>query len=43
MAGGVPPFVPVNAAGLENGTIRPTQLALLSSDLPETLVLNQIV
>ena len=43
MAGGVPPFVPVNVAGLENGTIRPTQLALLSSDLPETLVLNQIV
>jgi predicted phage baseplate assembly protein len=40
---GVAQFVQVNAAALENGVIRPAQLALMSPDLPETLVINQIV
>lgn len=32
----------VNIAGLEGDVIRPAQLAYLTSDVPETLILNQI-
>lgn len=39
---GVAQAVRVNAAGVENGGLRPAQIAMLSADLPETLVLNQI-
>ena len=41
-ARGVAQVVRVNAGGLENGGVRPAQIAMLSPDLPETLVLNQI-
>ncbi|HSQ24614.1 MAG TPA: hypothetical protein VLN44_09390, partial [Pyrinomonadaceae bacterium] len=30
-------------AGVENGTVRAAQLAIISSDLPDTLILNQIL
>jgi hypothetical protein len=36
------PRVPVNLAGFEGGVIRPAQLAYLTPDVPETLILNQI-
>ena len=39
---GVVRTVRVNAAGLENGGVRPAEIAMLSAELPETLVLNQI-
>lgn len=39
---GVAQAVRVNAAGVEKGGFRPAQIAMLSADLPETLVLNQI-
>jgi hypothetical protein len=32
----------VNLAGDEGGTIRPAQLAILTPDMAETLILNQI-
>jgi hypothetical protein len=41
-ARGVAQAVRVNSAGVENGGVRPAQIATLSADLPETLVLNQI-
>jgi len=36
------PRVAVNLAGFEEGVIRPAQLAYLTPDVPETLILNQI-
>lgn len=36
------PRLPVNLADFEQGTIRPAQLAFLTPDVPETLILNQI-
>ena len=32
----------VNLAGFEQGAIRPAQLAFLTPDVPETLILNRI-
>lgn len=34
--------VAVNMAGFEDGTLRPAQLAFLTPEVPETLILNQI-
>ncbi len=39
---GVRQRLKVNLAGLEDGVIRPAQLAFLTPDVPETLILNQI-
>ncbi|TQV82475.1 putative baseplate assembly protein [Exilibacterium tricleocarpae] len=36
------PSLSVNLAALENGVMRPAQLAFLAPDVPETLILNQI-
>jgi predicted phage baseplate assembly protein len=35
--------VDVNQAGFENGALRPAQLAIFTSEVPATLVLNQIL
>ncbi|MCI5159068.1 MAG: hypothetical protein D3906_11670 [Candidatus Electrothrix sp. AUS1_2] len=35
--------ISVNLADFENGSIRPAQLAFLTPDVPETLILNQII
>jgi len=34
--------IPVNVADIEEGVIRPAQLAFLTPDVPSTLILNQI-
>jgi hypothetical protein len=39
---GVRSRIRVNLAGLEGGVIRPAQLAFLTPDVPETLILNRI-
>jgi len=39
---GVRQRLQVNLADIENGAIRPAQLAFLSPDVPATLILNQI-
>ena len=39
---GVRQRLPVNTAGLDNGNVRPAQLAFLSPEVPATLILNQI-
>ncbi len=39
---GVDQRIPVNMADYEQGTIRPAQIAILSPDVPDTLILNQI-
>ena len=41
-AGKPKPRVPVNLAGVEGGAMRPAQLAYLTPDVADTLVLNQI-
>ncbi|MDI1292340.1 MAG: putative baseplate assembly protein [Methylobacter sp.] len=37
------PYLPVNLAKSEGGVIRPAQMAFLSPDVPESLILNQIL
>ena len=39
---GVRQRLKVNLAGFEDGVIRPAQLAFLTPDVPETLILNRI-
>jgi hypothetical protein len=34
--------LPVNLADFEQGALRPAQLAFLTPDVPETLILNRI-
>jgi len=35
--------VAANAAGFENGALRPAQLAIFSAAVPDTIILNQII
>jgi hypothetical protein len=41
-AGKPEPRVPVNLAGVKDGAMRPAQLAYLTPDVADTLVINQI-
>jgi hypothetical protein len=39
---GLPPSIPVNLANVEKGGLRPAQIAYLSPNLPDTLILTEI-
>ncbi len=39
----IPRAVTANLAGFENGGIRPAQLAIFTADVPDTIILNQIL
>lgn len=40
---GLPPYIPVNLANVEKGGLRPAQIAYLSPNLPDTLILTEIL